>query len=405
MLSVAIFDVMMTPGQSSPFILLQPRPTLHTLFPGPQFSEELSLLKGRTYVGIVADSLFAMSHTNFPLVDVDYHFSPSRPIRQGAPDSSKDLDLLLMERECTAYGCLVGTRASRGDSTSSRFERLIEAKRPKLLIDGPAAGGLTDPPLSLPGNRPPSRWGGYGMQGIVLVFCALVGYSFLSSRRHAPSAETSLQVEAEMVFSQAGVAPTRVAEETKEVNPKPAVAFVDPPPKIATDEGVGDHSDGEGDGDGEGEDLRRRRRRRRGKKKSKGDPNGIPTATDEPPNVTVAEPMDVNPNPTQRQSSEKEDYVVVPVPAPEITVPPTALKPLPEPQNSSLTVSDVVLGQFPRNPTPQFTLTSLFPGTRIWVIGYSGLQRLLPGSFGCCKASVARFCNRGISRGRSIARI
>jgi hypothetical protein len=343
----------MNPGQTSPFILCQPRPTLQTLFPGPQYAKELSLLEERTYVGIIGDSLFAMSHANFPLVSVDYRFSASRPIGNGPTDYGKDVGLPIVERECTAYGCLVGTRASRGDSASSRFSRLIEAKPPRLLIDGPA-GAMTNLPLSLPGGESSSLWSEYGMQSIMLALCAIIcatlasgaitGYAQFWNRRSKLRATASPKVEADMRPVANVVASTPVAKEQEQVKSKLAVAFADPPPKIAANEGSGDHSDGEGEGDEEGEESRRRRRRRRSKKKAKGDPNGVPTAADEPGNVAASDPVEANS--PQTQSSEKEDYIVVPVPGTELTDPPAAPTSVPESPNSSLMVSDVILGQF-----------------------------------------------------------
>lgn len=337
----------MAPGQSSPIILLQPRTTLHTLFPGPQYANELSLLEERTYVGIIGDSLFAMSHTNFPLVSVDYRFSPSRPIGNKGTDHAKEVGLPLMERECTAYGCLVGTRASRGDSASSRFSRLIEAKPPKLLIDGPAADGMTGLPLLLSGGQSPSLWTEYGVQSIILAFCALLGYAAFSSRRTTPRTKASPKFEADTLSAPYETVSNPATEVQEQVTPKLSVVFTDPIPKTAADEGIGDHSDGEGDGDGEveGEDFKRRRRRRRSRKKFKGDPNGAPPGPDEPGNVGTSEPADANP--AQAQSSEREDYVVVPITVAEVTSPAPASASMPESQNFSLAVSDVVLGQSP----------------------------------------------------------
>lgn len=352
--SVAVFDVVMSAGQISPFILLQPRPSLHALFPGPQYAKELSLLKERTYVGIIGGSLFAMSHVNFPLVSVDYRFSAPRPIGGGPTDYGKDVGIPIMERECTAYGCLVGTHTSHGDSASSRFSRLIEAKPPKLLIDGPA-DVATAASLSLPGGQPSSLWSEYGVQSIMLAFCVLIcvqsitlasgavaRYAQFWNRSGTLQVQPSL--EAADITPGEAVAPTAAAEE--QVEPKLAVAFANPPPKVASDEGDGDHSDGEGEGD-EGEDSRRRRRRRRGKRKIKGNLNSMPIAGDElrnvaPGNVVAAGPMDADL--PQTQPSEKEDYIVVPTAAAEATDPHAASALAVESPNSSLTVSDVVLG-------------------------------------------------------------
>lgn len=371
--SVAVFDVVTLAGQSAPIILHQPRPTLHTLFPGQQFAKELARLDERTYVGIIGDSLFAMSHVSYPLVRVDYRFPhPSADDYGSEPSSSNtDVDLPLVERECTAHGCLVGNHLSRVDSASSRFSRLIEARPPKLLIEGPplssslpsAIGGISSPrdPFSRPsgeGYYSSGFWSTYWAQASILStslglgFIALIARrrgtsnSFISTAETLSNPTTSISEILSEGTQESTPALTSTLDEqppTAVGKPKTTVAFVESSKPIE-DEAGADDSEGDGDEGAESEELKRKKRRRRGRKKGKSD---VPAAAsgDEPLHLDQLAPLDERSNPNNKDN----DFVFVapaatndsPLPLPPTI--PVSLSPS-LPPSTSLSVSDVVLG-------------------------------------------------------------
>ncbi|KAF8314488.1 hypothetical protein DL93DRAFT_2149101 [Clavulina sp. PMI_390] len=375
--TVAVFDVVTPPGQAGPVILHQPRPTLHTLFPGKQYAMELSLLEERTFVGIIEDSLFAMSHANYPLVSVDYRFPAPT---SGDYSSGTDLDVPLVERECTAHGCLVGNHASRASSAESRLGRLIEGRPANMLIESapissPAydqqqsASTSTRVPLSLPTqhiSHIPQYWESYWVQSTTLLVCVAVGYLMMYVRSFRPSARSHrFPAVLDKILPELPITELPKEESTPSlpetstpapapapVKAKTSVAFAESPPKPSEDDAGanGEESEGEGDEGGEGEDLKKKKRRRRGRKKPKSD-SLAPPASDDPPKTAIPTPPSSNPPSTNTKDSE---YVVIPNPVAEpvpISIPTPAPAPVmpvpaapPPPPPSSLEISDVVLG-------------------------------------------------------------
>lgn len=377
---MAVFDVVTVPGQTSPLILHQPRPTLYDLFPGAQYHRELSqtLLEERTHIGIVDNSFFAMGHRNYPLVSVDYRFSSGRRASTEPADdeTSATSDVALRERECTSYGCLVGTHIS-SDSSSSRLSRLIEGRpSPKLSIEGPSSsdaklryptvGGAEAAPwhplLLPPPTQERSFFQEHTLQGAVLGLCAILGYVMLMMRRtwtqtQPPPSPTSL---VEMT-----IAVTTPADEIK--SPLPSVPFSDIPVVSSSGGSTGgrpaddDFEDGEGEGDAEGgEDVKKKRRRKRGKKKvTITAPVDDSTAADNQSSIpsSAVAVTKAGPASTKQPASESDEsaYVVVPSPAPPQPAPTPVLLPLEAampapaqsvpPAPSSLSVTDTVLGE------------------------------------------------------------
>ena len=118
--SVAIFDIVTTPSRSNPLALLQPRPRLEHLLPyySSRSFQTPHNLPETTYVGLVGDSLYAMGHTNFPLVVFD-----QEPPRMAIPEGDVSV----------SYQCLVGTR---------KFEPNSQWYPPPLLDVVPNIPGL-----------------------------------------------------------------------------------------------------------------------------------------------------------------------------------------------------------------------------------------------------------------------
>lgn len=424
----------MLAGQSAPIILHQPRPTLHTLFPGQQFAKELARLDERTYVGIIGDSLFAMSHVSYPLVRVDYRFphTASDDYSTESASSNTDVDLPLVERECTAHGCLVGNHLSRVDSASSRFSRLIEARPPKLLIEGPplsspfppAIGGIPlirDPYLLSNGelSESPGFWGSYWAQVSVLSISMLLGCITLLIRRRrstipapVPKAgvlagplEAASKLPPETTPLSTAASPPILDEQPSSatVKPKTTVAFAESPSKPGEDEAGGDDSEGEGDEGAEGEELKRKKRRRRGRKKGKVD-TLVAISNDEP-----LKSHQSSSEGGSDPSSKQDDFVLVPTPvAVEPPLPSPISVPISSspslPPSSSLSVSDVVLGQSALTRMIPTGIT-IFSPNRLWLVWYHRVQRLFPRPLSRCQTSTPRLRHRRLPRGCAPTRI
>ncbi|KAG8832714.1 bifunctional endoribonuclease/protein kinase ire1 [Serendipita sp. 400] len=119
---VAIFDIV-TQGSgpsAKPIVLLQPRPKLQELV--PIGSEQLGNMPDKTVVNRIGDSLFAMSHVNYPLVNLANTYQRidgSTSTTAGAPDQNTPV--------CEGLNCFVGVRLAQRDDEKSRISRLIES--------------------------------------------------------------------------------------------------------------------------------------------------------------------------------------------------------------------------------------------------------------------------------------
>ncbi|KAG8809999.1 bifunctional endoribonuclease/protein kinase ire1, partial [Serendipita sp. 399] len=118
---VAVFDVLQhgVGPTAKPIVLLQPRPKLQELF--PTGSEQLSNMPDKTVVNRIGDSLFAMSHVSFPLVNLANAFPQIDGSTSNAPTvPGKNTPA------CEGLNCFVGVRLAHRDDERSRISRLIE---------------------------------------------------------------------------------------------------------------------------------------------------------------------------------------------------------------------------------------------------------------------------------------
>ncbi|KAJ7809420.1 hypothetical protein B0H14DRAFT_3759881 [Mycena olivaceomarginata] len=140
---VAIFDVLRSPAQDTFFVLLQPRPQLHTILPKLTHATSIDQLPHleSAYIGLVEEtgSLFAMSADRFPLVA----FTGGRKRRENAMklrnNGSGDDECLGRSSLYTDRRCLVGMHpleGGDGDSPEYRLKRLIDGV-PSIVREDP----------------------------------------------------------------------------------------------------------------------------------------------------------------------------------------------------------------------------------------------------------------------------
>jgi serine/threonine-protein kinase/endoribonuclease IRE1 len=113
---VAVFDVVLQSSGSSnpkPIVLLQPRPKLQELFPTRAI--RLEGIPDKTAINRIGDSLFAMGHLNYPLVNL----APALP-QIGRAWSEEN-------QGCDGLECYTGIRYTEREGAKSRISRLIEA--------------------------------------------------------------------------------------------------------------------------------------------------------------------------------------------------------------------------------------------------------------------------------------
>ncbi|KAF8523781.1 hypothetical protein BU17DRAFT_74941 [Hysterangium stoloniferum] len=100
---VAVFDIVSTPSRANPLALLQPRSHLEHLFPKRATSKNRhpNTFPEVTFVGVIGNSLYAMSPQNYPLVVFDQ--TPPKEI----PEQG-----LSVTQPCEWVQCLTGVRKS-----------------------------------------------------------------------------------------------------------------------------------------------------------------------------------------------------------------------------------------------------------------------------------------------------
>ncbi len=117
---VAIFDVVSASSALSdkphPICLLQPRAKLQELFPTKH--AQLLGIKDKTFIGKIGDSLFAMGHLNYPLVNLA-QVPVTLRIEGVKPERCNDLE------------CYIGCRYTERDESQSRISRLLDS--PEML--------------------------------------------------------------------------------------------------------------------------------------------------------------------------------------------------------------------------------------------------------------------------------
>ncbi|KAF8607337.1 hypothetical protein BDV93DRAFT_603948 [Ceratobasidium sp. AG-I] len=134
---VAVFDAVFLPTKRDPILLLQPTPRLSDLSTSSTADMDAREV---TFVGRVDDSLFALSHTRYPLVVFTTPGKKSLPrIEDGGKTLPKDSQ---SAERCLDLDCFVGTRLSQ-TAARSGLSRLLEDAH-TLLIEGSA--GVEDAP-------------------------------------------------------------------------------------------------------------------------------------------------------------------------------------------------------------------------------------------------------------------
>jgi hypothetical protein len=136
--SVAIFDAVYLPTKRNPILLLQPTPKLSDLSSAATSSD--MDVPDVTFVGRIGDSLFALSHINYPLVV----FTPiGKKHLPRIDDGGKTPPAGEADAErCYDLDCFVGTRWSQSAARSGLSRLLEEAHT--LGIEGSV--GVEDPP-------------------------------------------------------------------------------------------------------------------------------------------------------------------------------------------------------------------------------------------------------------------
>ncbi|KAG8898294.1 bifunctional endoribonuclease/protein kinase ire1, partial [Tulasnella sp. 417] len=125
---VAVFDAVSIAERSDPILLAQPKPALNDLYPSRlKELRELSKEDEITWVGRVGDSLYALSHSTYPLVI--FSRFPSLPTIDSEHGESREIldtdDLgTSLQTVCSTLDCLTGPHRTE-TATMSRLSRLI----------------------------------------------------------------------------------------------------------------------------------------------------------------------------------------------------------------------------------------------------------------------------------------
>ncbi|KDN39776.1 hypothetical protein RSAG8_08568, partial [Rhizoctonia solani AG-8 WAC10335] len=141
-LIVAVFDAVYLPTRRDPILLLQPTPKLSDLSSSRSADMDIPDV---TYIGRIDDSLFALGHTNYPLVlfaQVGKKQLPRIDDGGKTPHSYSPPDPSSSVERCYDLDCLTGTKWSQTAGRSG-LNRLLEEDH-VLAIGGSA--GVEDPP-------------------------------------------------------------------------------------------------------------------------------------------------------------------------------------------------------------------------------------------------------------------
>jgi serine/threonine-protein kinase/endoribonuclease IRE1 len=349
---VAIFDIVKTSSRSNPLALLQPRPRLEHLLPHSPSNPSRSAhdLPEVTYVGLVGESLYAMGHTNFPLVVFD-----QEPPHMAIPEGDMSVSHI-----CDGIHCMVGARKV-GSASQWYLPPLLDAvpNIPGLLEERVSFDRRIHPESPNPDSDTNEsrtsandveegrqtydeaqlgKWGVIGFAAMLLV--ALVRY-FMANRQMSPSIQPTMSPKEIAVDVEKPVAESiSIPTSSPPISDSPSVEVVTPPesdPITSTpkpveptfqlqsplEEFAGELEDGdESEKEGPSDVPRRKgpRRRKRGKKKkAEGMGPGTEQAED---NVLAA-----------KNALEEPPVATL-----------TPVTPVPVPSSPSLMVSDTVLG-------------------------------------------------------------
>ncbi|PVF98660.1 hypothetical protein CPB86DRAFT_732570 [Serendipita vermifera] len=123
---VAVFDVVShdsgTGLDPNPIILSQPRPRLQELF--PTRAAHLEGMRAKTVIRRIGDSLFAMGHINYPLVNL-------AEVYLQIDNGNDPTDDKQGPGFCNDLNCYVGVRYADREGTESRITRLLDPPRPE----------------------------------------------------------------------------------------------------------------------------------------------------------------------------------------------------------------------------------------------------------------------------------
>ncbi|KAG8776442.1 bifunctional endoribonuclease/protein kinase ire1 [Ceratobasidium sp. 428] len=124
-LVVAVFDAVFLPTKRNPILLLQPTPQLSEL--SSAYRSAPGDMPQVTFVGRIDDSLFALSHINYPLVMFPSTPKKSVPRIDDGGKTPPGPDQTPNDERCYDLDCYVGTKRSRFASRSSLSRLLGEA--------------------------------------------------------------------------------------------------------------------------------------------------------------------------------------------------------------------------------------------------------------------------------------
>lgn len=153
---VAVFDVLVpsgiVPNALRPIVLLQPRPKLQELFPTKH--TKLGGMPDKTVINRIGESLFAMSHLNYPLVNIaevpdeDFNGDGWLTIEDGHPHDDNENGTQKTSRknhQCTNLACFVGPRYTEREGAKSRISRLIDPPKDNEQVLVARDSGDADP--------------------------------------------------------------------------------------------------------------------------------------------------------------------------------------------------------------------------------------------------------------------
>ncbi|KAF8337115.1 uncharacterized protein EI90DRAFT_3044948 [Cantharellus anzutake] len=260
---VAVFDVLTSPSRDNPFVLIQPQPKLIDIFQDPRHRAQIAELPESTFVGLVGDSLYAMSHLKFPMVvfsdALPYHFDRSSDGSTELVASSR----LDHNGHCRNAECYLGTHPSRF-AASSRISRLIEGSEQLQQIDASPPNATAPTPANYAPLPIPSTiisilapfsiiWIGTS----VFTLCCIVGYTLLLRKWGIGTNEKVISTDSVAVLDRAPF-PGGAHDGTElegEMDSPPKNPMSPAPPTVVGPSGTGEDAQAESGGNKGEEDV------------------------------------------------------------------------------------------------------------------------------------------------------